>query len=159
MKSTRVKIVIVGLALVLIGAVALSQTAKRHWHRGGMFGHQLAFFTHYLNLTDAQQAQVKEILAKEKPTLQPLLQQLAQGHHQLRQFEESGNFDEAQVRTIASQQSQNLTELIVQKSRIEAELVQILTPEQKAKLTQFMDKREQRFKQRMEKQSAPGESL
>jgi protein CpxP len=117
----------------------------------------LAFFTHHLDLTDTQQAQAKEIMAKEKPTLTPLLQQLGQTRHQLRQFEESGNFDEAQVRAIAAQQSQTLTELTVQKARIEAELVKILSPEQKAKLTKMMDRREQRM-QRFATQTPPAEN-
>jgi periplasmic protein CpxP/Spy len=125
-----------------------------------MFGpHAIAFFTHYLDLTDAQQAQVKDILAKEKPTLRPLLEQLAQSHHQLRQYEESGNFNEAQVRLIASQQAQTISELLVQKARIESELVQVLTPEQKTKLSQFIDKREQRFHQRLKPQAEPDQRV
>ena len=159
MKMTRVKILVLALVLVAVGTIAVSQTVKRtHWERNGMVGdHALAFFTHRLDLTDAQQAQAKDIMAKEKPTLQPLFQQLAQTRHQLRQFEEGGTFDEAQVRAIAGQQAQTLTELTVQKARIEAELVKILTPEQKAKLTQMMDRREQRM-QRFTQTQQPTES-
>ena len=89
--------------------------------------------------------------------MQPLLQQLALTRHQLRQFEEGGTFDEAQVRAIAGQQAQTLTELTVQKARIEAELVKILTSEQKAKLTQMMDRREQRM-QRFTQTQQPAET-
>jgi protein CpxP len=159
MKKHRTKIFITAFALILLGAAAVSQTVKRagYWHGGhGMFGggHMLAFFSHYLDLTDAQQAQVKEIMAKEKPVVQPLIQQLGQAHHQMRQLEESGNFDEAQVRTLATQQSQTITELIVQKARIESEMLQVLTPEQKTKFQSFMDRREQHFKEHMQKQAS-----
>lgn len=159
MKASTIKISLIALALIVVGTVAVSQTVKRaHWQHDGMFGgHALAFFTHRLDLTDAQQAQAKDIMAKEKPTLQPLLQQLGQTRHQLRQFEESGNFDEAQVRAIATQQAQTLTELTVQKARIEAELVKILTPEQKIKLTQMMDRRERRM-QRFNNQQPAAEN-
>lgn len=147
MKSSHIKIVAVALALTLMAAIAVSQTVKRaHMHGDGMFGeHMLGFFTDYLNLSDAQQAQIKDILAKEKPTLWPLMQQMAQSHHDLRQLEESGTFDEAKVRALASQQAQIMTELMVQKARIHSEMFQVLTPDQKAKMTQFMDRREQRF--------------
>jgi periplasmic protein CpxP/Spy len=160
MKAPSIRIALIGLALIVVGTVALSQSVKRaHWQHGGMFGgHGLAFFTDYLDLTEAQQAQAKEIISREKPTLRPLVQQLTQSRHQLRQFGESGNFDEAQVRAIASQQAQTLTELTVQKSRIEAELVKLLTPDQKAKLTKLMDRREKRMQRFMEpSQSAENE--
>jgi protein CpxP len=156
MKARRLTISLAALFLIVVGTVAVSQTVKRH-HRehGDMFGGRgLAFMLHRLDLSDAQKAQAKEIIAKEKPAIQPLMQQLAQSRHQLRQFEESGNFDEVQVRNIAAQQAQTLTELTVQKTRIKAELVQILTPEQKTKLTQMMDRREQRM-QRFQGQQAP----
>lgn len=151
MKSSHITIMAVTLALALAGAVAVSQTVNRgQMHGDGMFsGHMLNFFTKYLNLTDAQQAQVKEILAKEKPTIQPLVQQMAQSHHQLRELVMSSAFDEAKVRALASQQSGTATELMVQRARIESELFQVLTPEQKTKVTQFLDQQEQRFANHM----------
>jgi Spy/CpxP family protein refolding chaperone len=153
MKLSRTKIIIAGLLITLVAAVALSQTVKRaHMHGGGEFGlsgHMLGFFTDYLNLTDAQQSQIKEIMAKEQPTIQPFMDQLKQSHHELRQLAESGSFDEAKVRSLASQQSQTMTELIVQKTRIESELFQVLTPEQNSKMQEFMNRHEQRFMKHM----------
>ena len=64
-----------------------------------------------LDLTDAQQAQVKAIMAKEKPTFKPLMLQMAQGHAQLRDLVIISGFDEAKVRELAAQQSQTMTEL------------------------------------------------
>jgi protein CpxP len=101
-------------------------------------------------MTDAQKAQAKQILEKERPTIRPLYQQLAQERHQLRQIVESGTFDEAQVRAIASQQAQTMTEMTVQHTRVASELVQILTPEQKAKLSKFLDRHERRFQKHMQ---------
>jgi protein CpxP len=160
MKSSHIKILAVTLALTLVAAIAVSQTVQRahHMHGDGMFSeHMLGFFTDYLNLSDAQQAQMKDILVKEKPTLQPLMQQMAQSHRELRQLEESGSFDEAKVRALASQQAQTMTELIVQKARIHSELSQVLTPDQKAKMSQFMDRREQRFMKHMQNPTPPSQ--
>jgi protein CpxP len=156
MKSHRTTIFIAAVALVLLGAVAVSQTLHRTGYgRRGMFGEgrMLGFFAHRLDLTDAQQAQIKDILAKEKPALKPLFQQLAQSHQQMRQLEESGAFDEAQVRALANQQSQTMAELIVQKARIKSEMVQVLTPDQKAKFKEMMDKRDQRMMNHMHNQA------
>ncbi len=156
MKSHRTKIFIAAVALILLGAAAVSQTIHRaaYGHGGGMFsGHMLGFFAHRLDLTDAQQSQVKDIMAKEKPALKPLLLQLALANHQMRQFEENGNFDEAQVRTLAAQQSQTITELIVQKARIESEMIQVLNPDQKTKFKELMDKHEQRMMNHLQNQS------
>jgi Spy/CpxP family protein refolding chaperone len=145
MKSNRIKILIGALVLILLVAVGVSQTVKRAHMRGmhgdGMFSeHAIGFLTDYLNLNEAQQAQAKDILAKEKPTLDSLSQQMKQGREALKQLETSGSFDEAKVRAVASQQAQTMTDLIVEKARIHSQLFQILTPDQKTKMTQLMDK-------------------
>src|SRR4029077_10428077 len=129
MKSRYFKTAAIVLALAVMAAIAVSQTVKRAHMRGdGMFGGpMLGFYVHKLDLTDAQQAQVKAIMAKEKPTIQPLMQQMAQGHAQLRDLFVNGAFDEAKVREMASAQTQTITELTVQHARIASELVQVLT--------------------------------
>src|ERR1700745_1989163 len=90
------------LALVLsvaISTAAFSQsvakTSQGMGHRGGGFARMLGFYADYLDLTDAQQAQMKDILTKEKPTIQPLIQQLAQGHQQISQLEQPSTFNKA----------------------------------------------------------------
>src|SRR5438552_6325220 len=137
MKAYRFRLLAVVLS-VAMSTAAFSQTVVKTTqgmgHRGGFSARMLGFYADYLDLTDAQQAQMKDILAKEKPTIQPLIQQLAQGHQQMSQLEQAGTFNEASVRALASQQSQTMTELLVQKARIKSELVALLTADQKAKL-------------------------
>ncbi len=145
MKSNRIKIMMGALVLILLVAIGVSQTVKRVGMHG-MHGdamtseHAQSFLTDYLSLNEAQQGQLKDILAKEKPTLDSLSQQMKQGHEALKQLETSGTFDEAKVRAVASQQAQTMTDLIVEKARIHSALFQILTPDQKTKMTQLMDK-------------------
>ena len=159
MKSKYFKIAAVVLVLAVMAAIAVSQTVRRAHMRGdGMFGGpMLGYFVHKLDLTDAQQAQVKAIMAKEKPGLQPLMLQVAQGHSQLRDLVMSGTFDEAKARELASQQTQTMTELAVQHARIASEMVQILTPDQKTKLTALINQHEQRMMNRMQGK-APGQT-
>ena len=159
MKTKYFKIAAVVLALAVMAAIAVSQTVRHAHMRGdGMFGGpMLGYYVHKLDLTDAQQAQVKAIMTKEKPALQPLMLQIAQGHSQLRDLVMSGSFDEAKVRELASQQTPVLTELAVQYARIGSEMMQVLTPEQKIKLTALISQHEQRMMNRMQGKT-PGQT-
>src|SRR6266849_4202137 len=120
MRSIRFRLIVAALAVLFATAIVHSQTADAppaprpvHAHEFGFGGHMMGFFADYLNLSDAQQAQMKAILEKEHPTLKPLMQQLHQTHGQLKQFEE-GTYDEAKVRAIATQEAQVNVELTVQ---------------------------------------------
>lgn len=149
MKSTRTKVLIVGAAVILAVAAALAQGMRGHGGPGG-FEHMLGFYSDYLDLSSAQQDQIRAIMQKEKPTLAPLMQQMKQFHSQMNQFDQSGTFDEAKVRALATQQSQTMIELAVQHARIKSEMLQVLTPDQKTKFAQLQAKREQRMQKHMQ---------
>jgi len=157
--SKRVKISIVALAVMLVAAVAVSQTVKRvHMHEHGMFGeHMLDHMTSELNLTDAQQAQAKQIIAKSKPAMEASFQQMHQGHQAMEQLVTSGNFDENKAREIATQQSQNMIDMEVQKAKTMAEVFQLLTPDQKTKAIQLMNQHEQHMQKHMQEQAPPAQ--
>ncbi len=153
MKSTRTRILVIGAAVLLAVVAALAQ-GMRHGGRGG-FEHMLGFYSDYLDLTSAQQDQVKAIWAKEKPALQPLMQQMRQFHTQMNQLAESGTFNEANARALATQQSQTMVELAVQHARIKSEMMQVLTADQKAKLAKLEAKHAQRMQQHMGNMAPP----
>ncbi len=146
---------IVGV-IAVAGALAVSQAVGRHGHMGmgDGFGpspeHIVAFMTDALDLTDAQQAQAKSILDREKPNFQPLIKQLADSHKQMRALEENATFDEPAVRALATQQAQTMTELIVAKARVKSELFAILTADQKTKATTIMNRHEQHVMSHMQ---------
>ena len=81
-----------------------------------------------------------------------MILQMAQGHQQLQQLVMSGSFDEAKVRALASQQTQNMTELTVQRARIASELYQVLTPDQKTKLADLITQHQQHLMNRLQGQ-------
>ena len=110
MKAIRFRMLTAVLTIALCSAFAVSQTARPAGHQGGG-EHTLAFFTDYLDLTDAQQTQIKAILTKEKPIMAPMVQQLAATHSQLRQLEESAAFDENKARALAVAVDQNAQRL------------------------------------------------
>ena len=161
MKSIRFRFLVAALAVTLGAAIAKSQSSDttpppppthEHGHEFGMGGHVLGFYAKYLEVTDAQKAQMKEVLHKEHSTMKPLMQQMHQMDSQLKQYEE-GTFDEAKVQALVSQQAQTLVQLKVQEARIHNELYQLLTPDQQTKLKEFEANREARRQQHM--QSTP----
>jgi len=150
MKSVRFRFLSIG-AIVLLGVAALAaQGMYGHGgHMGFDFDRLLGFYSDYLDLSSAQQDQIKAIWAKEKPTLQPLVQQMHQNSKAMSDMEASGPFDEAKTRALATQNAQTMIELQVQHARIKSEMVQVLTADQKTKLQQFEAKREARMKNHM----------
>jgi Spy/CpxP family protein refolding chaperone len=107
-----------------------------------------------LGLTDAQKQEIKGIVAAERSQVEPLLRQLAATRQQLRAASRDGSFDEAQVRTLAEQQSQTITELIVARERVKSKIYHVLTPEQRAKAEGMRQKFEARVRERIEKRMA-----
>ena len=165
MKSTRTKVLAIGAAVILAIAAAFAQGMRGHGGPGG-FEHMLGFYSDYLDLSSDQQAQIKAIWQKEKPTLSPLMQQMKQFHSQMNQLTQNATYDkasgtldkstEANVRALANQQSQTMADLAVEHAKIKAEMLQVLTADQKTKFAQLQAKREQRMQQHMQHmQNAP----
>jgi|SRR5271154_1227755 len=133
MKSTRTRILAIGAAVLLAVAAAIAQGMHGHGGPDGDFHRML----HQLDLTSDQQVQVKAIFEKEKPTMQPLMQQMQQNHTAMKTLEASGPFDENKTRALATQNSQTMVDLQVEHARIKSEIMQVLTADQKTKLAQM----------------------
>ena len=165
MKAIRFRLLIAFVAVLMGSVVAKSQTAEdapaappMHGHHMGMGmeGH-MHFLAAKLNLTDDQKTQMKALMQKERPTMQPLHQQERQIDQQLRQYVE-GNFDQAKVAALAAQKAQIQAQLTVEQTKIHNQLYQLLTDDQKTQLKQMMANHEARMQQRMNKQApAPPE--
>jgi Spy/CpxP family protein refolding chaperone len=156
MKSIQARLLAAVMAVLVVTAIAKSQPAAdapppppMHDHGFGGDGHMMGFFADYLNLTDAQQAQMKAIMQKEHASMKPIFQQLHETRTQLRQYEE-GAFDEAKVRALAGQQAQAMVEMTVAHTRIHNEMFQVLTPDQQAKMKDVEARHEARMQKRME---------
>jgi Spy/CpxP family protein refolding chaperone len=156
MKSIRIRLLIAAMAVLLGSAIAKSQTADTapppplhgHGHEFGREGHRMGFFAKALNLTDEQKAQMKTIMQKEHPTMKPLFQQEHQIDRELRAYVE-GPYDEAKVRTLATQKAQIDVERTVAETRVHNQLYQLLTADQQAKLKQMEANHEARMQEHM----------
>ena len=158
MKSIRFRLLIAAMAVLLGTAVAKSQTASDapppppmhgHGHEFGMSEHAMGFFANRLNLTDAQQAQIKTIMEKEHSAMKPLFQQSRLMELQLHQLAE-GTYDEAKVRALANQKAQIEAEIAVQRTRIHNEMFQVLTSDQQAKMKEMEANHEARMQKHMQ---------
>jgi Spy/CpxP family protein refolding chaperone len=147
MKSSYLKWSAALLVLVIGGVLAFAQMRQ---HRGGwgpgMHGGFLAHVARYLDLTDAQKAQIKTMWQAEKPTVLPLVQRLANGRKEMLELTANGNFDQQKVQALANQQSQTIAQLIVEKQKLESQIYsQVLTPEQRTKVDQMRQKHTERI--------------
>jgi periplasmic protein CpxP/Spy len=94
-----------------------------------------------LNLTEAQLAEIKAFMDAEHPALKTLMMKMDAERKQLDAATAGGQFDEAQVRALATQQAQTFAELIVAHKRAEARLYSLLTPEQRTRFEQLRQRR------------------
>jgi protein CpxP len=145
------------LAAILMALAAGLATTAFAQHRGMGFGRNngwmLKHMVKQLNLTEAQQTQVKSILADEKTKIKPMMQQLRQ-NQQAEDANVNGSFDENQARAFANKQAQLMTDLIVEKERMRSQVYAVLTPEQRQKALQLMQERQQHRQERMSKKQA-----
>ena len=149
------------MALLVAGAVAfaIGQMPARGMDTPemGMHRHFMGFVAKQLQLTDAQKTQIKSMWQAEKPTMQPLLQQLATGRKQMLALTANGNFDAGKVSALANQQSQTIAQLMVERQKLIAQVYnRVLTPDQRSKADQIRANHEQRIDQwlqRMNEQS------
>lgn len=99
---------ITGTLLLVIAAgigIARAEFPGRHAFsiRGGPGGLPLAFLTRELDLTNAQQSQIKSIWAAERPTITPLVRQLLSECNEMSLANNNGTFDEAKARAVADE--------------------------------------------------------
>lgn len=160
------------LAMALLSGAALAQDAAPDaapqaapqgapMHHDGMKGPHgnfrggpgmgVGFPMHGLNLTEDQHAQIKQIFQSEKGNIHPLMQQEFQAHLQMMQLITSGTFDEAKATALASQEAQTHIQMQVEHAKMAAQVYQLLSADQKAKVTDMMAKHQQMMQQHMQK--------
>ena len=135
-------LVLTSIVALIIGATvfALGQggAAMRHFqHRSDgphSFGPEMVdHIALALNLTEAQKAQTKTLFEAGQAAVAPLQQKIGEVRKQLELATANGQFDEAQVRALATQQGQLTAEMIVEHERMKSKIYGLLTPEQRTK--------------------------
>ncbi|HEV7475369.1 MAG TPA: Spy/CpxP family protein refolding chaperone [Pyrinomonadaceae bacterium] len=131
-------LIVAGIAALVISATVLAighGFQERREHGGGPGGHgdMLEHMARELNLTDAQKEQVKTIFASAESSGKDIHAKLEEIHKQLDAATANGQFDEAQVRTLANQQAQLEADMMVEHLRAKSKVFAILTAEQRVK--------------------------
>lgn len=88
----------------------------------------------YLALTPAQIAGIQARIVEERRQIQPLLQQLSQNRKALTMATHTDQSGNTQIRKLAIEQSHILEQLIIANSRLEREVYEMLSVEQRKKL-------------------------
>jgi periplasmic protein CpxP/Spy len=149
MKLVRIAPISLVVASVLLTGAATAQGPGAR-HGGDFLGPMMMDM---LDLSDAQQAQIQQIYRSSKASLKPLWSQERESHLAMVKLITSGAFDPAKATAIANQESQIRAQLEVEHAKLAAQAYEILTPDQKTKLNEFMAKREQRAEQHMQEHS------
>ncbi|WP_305042315.1 Spy/CpxP family protein refolding chaperone [Geoalkalibacter sp.] len=115
--------------------------SERGENRGEPGERHLERMAKELGLSDAQQEQIRAIIAEHRAKAEPLRQSMEQNREQLRQTIKAENFDETAVRNIAADQAPVKTELMVERARMKNQIHALLTPEQQALAEKKMQER------------------
>jgi Spy/CpxP family protein refolding chaperone len=125
-------------AVAVVVTLALAAGAGARQGRGGPppFGppspeRMLARLAEDLSLSDDQVAQIKTIMTDEQTKTESYRAKLGDLDEQMRTATANGQFDEAKVREIASQQAAVMVELTVERERGKSKTYSVLTPEQR----------------------------
>jgi len=104
-----------------------------------------------LDLTDAQKTQVQTIMKNNRESSKTMRQQMRANKQALRKATENGAFNQSEVQAIANKQGNLHAQMIVQKQKVKAEIFNVLTAEQKAKLAEQKAERAKKMQERKAK--------
>lgn len=106
-------------------------------HKGhGWGGMRRGGFFKQLNLTEDQQARIKQIRQSFAERNKPLREQLRAKRQELRQASEGGTFNEALATQKLTEMASLQAKLMGERARLHQETLSVLTAEQKAQLEQ-----------------------
>lgn len=155
---------------LMMTAAAFAQHGGAHkgggpGHRGGPGGHVgpggplLGHLARALDLTDAQQAQIKQITDSFEANTRSLHEQLGRGGGGTFEGLGDGAFDEAAVRAAAQARAAVHVELEVAHAKMMSQVFAVLTPEQRAKAAELHRQHRERRGRRQSPPPAGGEGL
>jgi len=114
-------------ALMLAALVPAIAQQRNAWMQNRHGGFLVQHIINDLQLTPDQRSQIKAILQQERPAIVAIMQKSEQAHAQLRAQK---SFDEAFVRSVAQQQAGTMSDALVEREKIRAEILAVLNPQQ-----------------------------
>ena len=144
-------------ALVSGGALAYAQGPSPGSSRGrglgiGPGGPGGGFAFRALDLTDAQQEQVRQLTQQNREQMRALMDRMRAAQDARRQAIEAVPFNESQVRSAMKELAEVEADLAVAQARLQADIYALLSVEQQQRLQTLRAEREARAKQRTQQQ-------
>jgi periplasmic protein CpxP/Spy len=142
----------VAAALALGGAAAHAEPAGGH-HRGGpammapggLFGGHIEHMLDLVNATDAQRSQIETIFKAARQDLSGQREAGMKLHQQLATLYTAPNIDAAAIESVRAQMSAQHETASKRLSQASIEAARVLTPEQRARIGEVMNKRQARM--------------
>ena len=144
-------------SLATAGFVTISHAGPQYCDRHGMHGERMGYIEGgrdplkrlmgQVDLTDAQQTEIKTIINTSRNDTEGVRQQLRDSRKAMYDLVASSDYKVERVRELAAQQAKLNAELTVARIDTMHRTLQVLTPEQQAKLAKLRE-------QRMEKKKA-----
>lgn len=103
----------------------------------GMHGDPEARIEHMvkeLNLSTTQRDAVRAITDKHRAEMRALRDRMTDNHKQLRTLTAQGDVDATKVRALADAQGKDMADMIVLRTRMQAEIGKVLTPAQREQM-------------------------
>ncbi len=135
----RAKTLLVTAAMLVAGCTgAFAQGGgpnKGGFGGGPMFGRVLR----NLDLTDQQRTEIRKIMETERSVMQPVHEQMRANREALQAATKDGQFNEAEITKLAEKQGELMAQMIVSRERVQSQIWQMLTPEQRDKLAKWRE--------------------
>lgn len=146
MKRFLVITVVAALLSLFAGVAAYAHMGRMECQRKG---NPMMGVLKRLDLTDVQKQEAKDIFAKHKAQIQPLVKQLVAERRALRTLVQADAVDEQAIRAQAGKISSVRADLTVQRAYLFHDLRGILTPAQLQKLKQLQAEWDEKIDSRM----------
>ena len=156
MKRPRTVLVVSILAAVIATGAAFGQVSgpdgpRRGPGRVGAFGSHAAMPLRALNLTEAQQEQIRMLRQQHREQTKTVATRLRTAMEAQRKAAQATVFDEQAIRATTQALVEAQTEMAVQQARLRHDIHNLLTPDQQAQAAKLQADRETRRAQRRER--------
>ena len=153
MKGFRVLTVTAALAVFLSGAASAQGPGAGGRGRGpDGFGPGMGLPLRALNLSDAQQQQIRTLRQQNRQQSRTALERLRTAADAQRKAVATIPVNEALIRSTTQELVEAQTEVAIQRARLQTEIFGMLTPEQQVEAKKLQTDREARLQQRQQRQ-------
>ena len=115
----------------------------------GRIGMRGAMMAEFLELTEAQKADIKKIRTASRDQSKPIRQQLRSSRKALHEAVKAG--ETAKIDTLATEHGKLQGQLVAIGAKTRVDVKNVLTPEQQQKWTSFQEKRKARWEERRQR--------